>query len=99
MGISMEWRGCMAWGPALALVVGCGGSPLERVGSGSSAIVGGEEDPGDPAVVAIYAASSAGSALCTGEVIAPRVVLTAAHCIPDRLGGERAHNRGCGLRR
>ena len=50
------------------------------------AIVNGSNNTGDPSVVAIevqYGNTNMG-ALCTGEVIAPHVVLTAAHC----AGGE-----------
>src|SRR5688572_13370924 len=42
-------------------------------------IVAGELDPGDPAVVALL-----GDDLCTGTLVAPRVVVTSAHC----LGGD-----------
>ena len=48
-------------------------------------IVGGTTDTGDPSVVALYGqppgAQSKGGFLCTGTVIAPTVVLTAAHCV------------------
>jgi secreted trypsin-like serine protease len=48
-----------------------------------SAIIRGQDDRGDEAVVAIIAqvAGKEGSSLCTGTLIAPRVVLTAAHCV------------------
>jgi V8-like Glu-specific endopeptidase len=66
---------------SLAALTGCG--PEEVVtgpvplGHMSSPIVGGTTDNGHPAVVLIY--NSTGF-LCTGEVIAPRIVLTAGHC-------------------
>ncbi len=45
-------------------------------------IVGGGEDTGDPAVVAI----DVGGGQCSGVVVAPRVVVTAAHCIAPGPG-------------
>ncbi len=55
-------------------------------------IVGGSVDPGDPAVVTI----AIGGGQCSGVVVAPRVVVTAAHCISPgtgtvELGGETAN--------
>jgi hypothetical protein len=47
-----------------------------------ASIVGGVDDVGDPAVVAI----TIGAGHCSGVVVAPRVVLTAAHCIAPGAG-------------
>jgi hypothetical protein len=68
---------------SLALVLaGCvGGS----VGVEQSAIVGGTNDSGDPAVVLIIIGDPNGNFIymCTGEVVSPHVVLTAGHCTND----------------
>src|ERR1700761_8838282 len=66
-------------------VGGCVGAPTTTtVGTGvtGQAIIGGAADTGDPAVVLIYLNQPGVSdgELCTGEVISPHVVLTAAHC-------------------
>ncbi|MEM9188414.1 MAG: S1 family peptidase [Myxococcota bacterium] len=70
------------------LLVGCVGTPedfgAEELGSQSAAIVNGQREFGEPAVVLVY---NRGGGLCSGTLIAPRVVLTAKHCV-QRSGAE-----------
>lgn len=68
-----------------ALLVSCQGDafdvatdpPLERQ---QKSIIGGVPDHADPSVVAL----SIGG-LCTGTLVAPQIVLTAAHCVADLI--------------
>ena len=55
-------------------------------------VIGGETDTGDPGVVAVYAQQPGSDAgfLCTGSVIAPTVILTAAHCVSPSETGRGA---------
>src|SRR5579871_1800958 len=64
--------------PLIPLIAAC--SPVAHIG--------GTTDPNDPAVVLVIAQSNQGSSLCTGEVISPHVVLTAAHCVDPAVVGN-----------
>jgi Trypsin len=64
----------------LGALLGASGCGPSAVGEAASAVTGGAPDPGDPAVAALYLDRSH-TAFCTGTLIAPRVVLTAAHCL------------------
>jgi len=65
------------WMLAALLVAGCAADPASTA-SRTQGIVGGEETTEWPAVVALVLGD--GTILCTGTLIAPDVVLTAAHC-------------------
>lgn len=73
----------------LVAVLGVGCQMTEpEPGSRALPIVGGTTNPGDPAVVMLQTSTGG----CTGSVVAPTVVLTAAHCIERSL--EPGDKRG-----
>ncbi len=57
-------------------------APDERLAERVQPIVNGTDDTGDLAVVAM---TVGGQVFCTGTLIRPTVVLTAAHCLPPNL--------------
>jgi secreted trypsin-like serine protease len=61
------------------------GPDADPVSEAASPIIGGTLDTADPAVVLLYSYPSDESSLytCTAAVIAPTVLLTAAHCVDD----------------
>lgn len=65
---------------SLCVVLGCAAVPPDDVGSAPAPIVNGTLG-GDPAVVVLQNYANGG--LCTGSLIAERVVLTAKHCVQE----------------
>jgi secreted trypsin-like serine protease len=64
------------------------------IGSESTSIVNGNPDTDDAAVVALHIVSANGpssDALCSGTVVSPHVVLTAAHCLSTDVVGPIDH--------
>jgi V8-like Glu-specific endopeptidase len=89
----MQSRGWIWIGLFCSAITACGrvdeASPVSEEGD---SVIGGESDTGDPSVVAVYAQQPGSDAgfLCTGSVIAPTVVLTAAHCVSPSETGRGA---------
>ncbi len=70
----------------VVFTAGCAASTTdadEGTSADSAAIIGGRKTEGYPAVMALFAGdtSTGSGALCTATLIAPRVLLTAAHCV------------------
>jgi MYXO-CTERM domain-containing protein len=68
---------------ALVLGSACAAPPGEGVRASEAAIIGGAETTGDPAVVMLVGipADHATFDACTASLVAPDVLLTAAHCV------------------
>ncbi len=64
----------------------CSGIPA--TGERDQPIIGGTTDHADPAVVLVIADNGQGQSLCTGEIVSPHVVLTAAHCVDPATVGN-----------
>lgn len=69
----------------LCAAAACTAGPA--VDSHTAPVVGAEVATGDPEVVALV--TSSGRIFCTGTLVSPQVVLTAAHCIAES-GGDPA---------
>jgi len=79
-------RSIILAGAASSMLYGCA---LENdVSTAQQSIVNGQLDFGDPATVMLDFSFSGGGWGCSGTLIAPRVVLTAQHCIDGANGGR-----------
>ncbi|WP_437515850.1 S1 family peptidase [Sorangium sp. So ce1099] len=81
---------------AAASLSACAGEaddlPTSETDAAPAGIIGGTIDEGDPAVVRLQASRPRGNdfsvSYCTASVIAPTVLLTAAHCVqPSQVNG------------
>jgi len=73
------------------LLAACGPVELDAsstpaVASRTDAVLGGRLDFGDPEVFVMYMRYPTGGAICTSTLIAPRTLLTAAHCVAPENG-------------
>lgn len=72
-------------GTVLGILAGCAAPGADDpLGAWRTAIVGGELDGADPAVCALRCYTGADWSLCSGILIAAKVVLTSAQCVGDR---------------
>ena len=70
----------------LSLALGCEFGQAPAMRAVQSPIIGGQADPGHPAVGAIIMMSGYSSGLCSGTLISSKVVVTAAHCVTGTAG-------------
>jgi hypothetical protein len=63
-------------------LAGCAPPPTDEAGMVAAPIANGALDDGDPAAVALMIGESM---ICTGTLVRPSVVLTAAHCVPPNI--------------
>jgi V8-like Glu-specific endopeptidase len=76
----------------VSLALACG--PADPTGAAASPVLGGAPDATDDAVVALLIFSANGpqdDSECTGTVVSPHVVLTAAHCLSPDVAGPIDH--------
>jgi len=70
----------------LSLISACADVGTTSGVSGTDKIINGQDESGHPYVVSLIRGD--GATVCTGSLIAPSVVLTAAHCIKSESGSH-----------
>lgn len=78
---------------SLACVMACACSEVPR-GSHASALNGGDQENGFPGTVLMYWTDGFSGAVCSGTVVAPRVIVSAKHCYIDTGAGGWSANVG-----
>ncbi len=76
---------------AVLFALGCAGDIADDSAETNADLIGGTRTSAYPAVMALFAGDprSGAGALCTASLIAPRVLLTAAHCVSaDEVGPD-----------
>jgi V8-like Glu-specific endopeptidase len=84
----------LMWTVFACSVAACGADQAvdqddDATGTDDQSIIGGTTDTGDPCVVGVFAhaAGATSGSICTGTIIGPHTVLTAAHCVsPATIG-------------
>lgn len=85
MRARLEFHGVAVAAALAALSPGGCADGLESPGAmATMPIIGGNADPGSPAVVML----STASATCSGTLIGPHTVLTAGHCVADSIAAD-----------
>lgn len=70
----------------MILAAACGSLPADATSTQN--VIGGEPESGFPAVGYLVSLLQPGNARCTVTLVAPRVLVTAAHCVRDRRAQE-----------
>lgn len=75
---------------SVVLTIGCSQASTDPVDETEAAIINGEETTGYPNIIALYGKKPGEDkgVLCTASVVAPKVLLTAAHCVDPAVAGE-----------
>ena len=77
------------WAQVLSALMAAGcAAPVEEPATVAAPIIAGAANPGDPAIVELFAIGKTSLAKCTATLVSPRVLLTAAHCVYGSRGAR-----------